>query len=83
MSRLRESVEILKRLNEARRIGQGHAASLLTEQLDEHDAKAGWMRSIKPTSDALQPGQRARGVQRNPRWREGLDKLNAMRGRTK
>lgn len=82
MSRLTDSLALLKRLNEARRIGQHYAASLLTEQLDEHDSAGGWMRTIKPTSDAIQPGKRGRGKQRNPNWRAALDKLNAMRGRT-
>ncbi len=40
--RLRESLSLLKRLNEARRIGQTQAADMLDEQLDEHDDRCGY-----------------------------------------
>lgn len=61
MTRLSTSLQILRRLNLARARHDRADAALLTELLDEHDAAAGWMRSIKPVSDALQPGQRWQG----------------------
>ena len=53
MTRLSTSLEILRRLNLARARREHTDAALLTALLDEHDAAAGWMRSIKPASDAL------------------------------
>lgn len=38
------SLKLLRLLNEARRIGQGEAARLIEEYLDEHDQKRGYHR---------------------------------------
>jgi hypothetical protein len=55
MTRARKALEILRLMNEARRIGQGYAAELLLEQLDELDRKG-----PKRTTKARKPRQRQR-----------------------
>lgn len=80
---LEQTLDVLRRLNEARSIGQRDAADLLVEELDALDNAVGYKRPIRveriPTTGARQ----RRGKQRNPNWRAALDKLNAMRGRTR
>lgn len=57
-STLSDSLALLRRLNEARRIGQGYAALLLNEQLEEHDARLGYSRPIRVEGQVEQPGKR-------------------------
>lgn len=76
------TLDVLIRLNEARRIGQHEAALDLAMQLEALDNAVGYMRPIR-VERPLQHGEKARGRQRNPNWRAALDKLNAMRGRSR
>ena len=83
MARSDTALDVLRRLNEARRIGQGYAAAMLEEQLEEIDARGGYQRSFRPEDNRpFRQGEKTRGRQRNPNWRAALDKLNAMRGRS-
>jgi hypothetical protein len=75
-------VTLLKAILLARRRGDQPALAELEQRLDAIDHRGGYHRS-KTSGEVLQPGQRTRNPgkykQRNPRWREALDKLNAMR----
>lgn len=62
-SRLSTSLALLKRLNDARRIGQHDAAAELDRLLEEHDARCGYSRPIV-VEPVLQHGQRPNGRQR-------------------
>ena len=57
-SRLRESLDLLKRLNEARRIGQQQAALDLNEELELRDWDIGYSRPIRVEKQVEQPGKR-------------------------
>ncbi len=46
-SHLERTLEALRRLNEARRIGQAFAADLLAEELERLDNAVGYMRPIR------------------------------------
>lgn len=82
-SRLARSLELLRALNEARRIGQHDAAAELNMHLEALDNEAGYMRPIRVERIPTTGEQKVSGAQRNPNWRAALDKLNAMRGRSK
>lgn len=58
MSRLRESLDLLRRLNEARRIGQHQAALALNEELELRDWDIGYSRPIRTEGQVEQPGER-------------------------
>lgn len=57
-SRLETSLALLVRLNEARRIGQRYAATLLEEELERHDAACGYSRPVRIERQVEQPGKR-------------------------
>jgi len=53
VSRRLEALAILRLLNEARRIGQGYAAEMLDEHLDDLDQRGGYSRTI----DVVKPAK--------------------------
>ncbi len=68
-----ESLTVLRAINAAQAAGTG--TTILREYLQQLDHARGYKSDLRPR--VLEP----KGPQRNPQWREALDKLAAKRRR--
>lgn len=69
-----EALDLLRRINEAQRIGQTEGADMMRGYLEYYDHAHGYK------SDLSTRPLEAKGKQRNPRYLEAAEKLRAMRG---